>query len=243
MKKLAPFLLAVFSLSIACGLGPSPGRPPGTGGMPAVVSTVIAPTPAGTSATSAAGLAEVVQAEFARLAAGRILYNPPQEMTVGQRERVEVRITQSTTANLTQNLQGRGTPQVEQIPVASFMKVRLTGDAFEITPLSSEEQIVVGDTYTQWSWDVVPQRAGEQRLVLVVTARIKLAGYADEQKDLEILERNINVRVDAAYSVQSFFRENLNWIFPSILIPLVTAAGAWLWRIYTERRKRPGGEE
>ncbi len=237
MKKLALLLLAAFSLLLACGQGAAP-KPTGAGVVPPAEPTATAPSPAGPS-----DLAEVVQAEFARLAAGRILYNPPQEMTVGQRERIEVRITPSMTADLAENLQGRGTPQVEQIPVSSFMKVRLTGDGFEITPLSSEEQIVVSDTYTQWSWDVVPQKAGEQRLVLIVTARIKLPGYTDEQKDLDVLERNIDVRVDAVYSIQSFFRENQDWIFPSVLIPFVTAAGAWLWKSHTKRRGTPGTGE
>lgn len=185
--------------------------------------------------------AAMVQAEFSRLAAGRILYNPPEEMTEGERERVEVRITQNMTASLTEGLKGSGAPRIEQIPVASFMKVRLTSDSFDITPVSSEEQIVAGDTYTQWAWDVVPQRSGTHALILVVTARVKLAGFSDEQRDLDIIERTINVRVNPVYSVQSFISNNRDWLFPTVLVPLIMALGGWVWKNYS-KRKNSGSE-
>jgi hypothetical protein len=181
--------------------------------------------------------AALVQAEFARLAAGRILYNPPQEMTVARRERIEVRITQSMTTSLTEGLQGSGAPQVEQIPVASFMKVRLLGEGFKITPLSSEEQIVVGNTFTQWMWDVTPLEAGQKSLIIVVTARVKLAGFSDEQKDLNIIERKISVRVNPVYSIQTFFNENLDWLFPAVLIPLIMGIGGWVWRSWHNKAR------
>ncbi|MFZ1241761.1 MAG: hypothetical protein WAV66_20730, partial [Anaerolineae bacterium] len=135
----------------------SQATPPTDGGHtgvtpkpPGVISTAPAqstPTPAAIQPATPQppqDPAAMVQAEFSRLAAGRILYNPPEEMTEGERERVEVRITQNMTASLTEGLKGSGAPRIEQIPVASFMKVRLTSDSFDITPVSSEEQIVAG---------------------------------------------------------------------------------------------------
>ncbi|MFZ2422474.1 MAG: hypothetical protein WA029_15185 [Anaerolineae bacterium] len=232
----------------------SQATPPTDGGHtgvtpkpPGVISTAPAqstPTPAAIQPATPQppqDPAAMVQAEFSRLAAGRILYNPPEEMTEGERERVEVRITQNMTASLTEGLKGSGAPRIEQIPVASFMKVRLTSDSFDITPVSSEEQIVAGDTYTQWAWDVVPQRSGTHALILVVTARVKLAGFSDEQRDLDIIERTINVRVNPVYSVQSFISNNRDWLFPTVLVPLIIALGGWVWKNYS-KRKNSGSE-
>ena len=46
----------------------------------------------------------------------------PEEMTVDQAERVEVRISMDTAAALTEGLKGEGTPVVESIPVSYFIK-------------------------------------------------------------------------------------------------------------------------
>ncbi len=224
--------------------GTSPVTPPSAISTSAPVTAEPAPTqPAPGTATPQPPQdpAAMVQAEFSRLAAGRIMYNPPEEMTEGERERVEVRITQNMTAPLTEGLKGSGAPRIEQIPVASFMKVRLTSDSFDITPVSSEEQIVAGDTYTQWTWDVVPQKSGTHALILVVTARVKLAGFSDEQRDLDIIEREINVRVNPVYSIQSFISNNRDWLFPTVLVPLIMALGGWAWK-NVARRKNTEGE-
>jgi len=195
--------------------------------------------PAAPAPTPAPDPAALVQAEFERMSRGSILYNPPEQMRLGQTERVEVRITRGDAARLAEGLEGRGEPTVEQLPVASFMSVRLLGAGFEITPLGSEEQVIVGDTYTQWAWDVTPQDAGEQSLDLIVTARVKLPGYSDERKDLEVIRRRIVVRVDPGYALASFVGSNSDWLFPSVLIPLVAAAGAWFWRRIRPRPASP----
>jgi len=186
-----------------------------------------------TATPSTSDLVLLVQTEFARLAAGHILYNPPDTMRVGQKERVEVRITQGMTETLVvETVRGRGAPVVEQIPVSTFMKVRLTGDAFAIIPLSSEEQVVIGDSYTEWMWDVTPQRAGERTLTLLVTARVLLAGFPAEQRDLKIIERPIKVAVNPIWAGQDFVRENKAVLISAIFIPLVTAIGVRLWKKY-----------
>lgn len=193
-----------------------------------------APPPAQPKATATSQLspAELLRREFARLTLGRILYNPPEQMSVGQRERVEVRISPSLTTTLTEDLKGSGAPRVEQLQVSSFMKVRLLGEGFAITPLSSEEQAVVGEGYTQWAWDVTPQRAGDLTLVLIVTARVKMQGYPDEQKDLQMPKRHIKVRVNPAHVVSSFIGDNRDWLIPSVVIPLALWVGDRAWRAW-----------
>jgi hypothetical protein len=232
-------LILIVSLTTACGAG-----------EPQVITVIVtheATTPseieqeptltqvpseiAVTATPSTSDLALLVHAEFARLAAGHILYNPPDTMRVGQKERVEVRITQGMTETLVvETVRGRGAPVVEQIPVSTFMKVRLTGDAFAISPLSSEEQFVIGDSYTEWVWDVTPLRAGERTLTLLVTARVLLAGFPAEQRDLKIIERPIKVAVNPISLGQDLARENRAVLISVVLIPLIVAIIARLRR-------------
>lgn len=224
-------LTCLVVMLVACSAAPddsyAPGEPEPTeapGLIPGATAT----------AQPALDPAEVARSALAELAQGRILYNPPTEMQFGQPERVEVRISLDPAADLGSGLQGSGEPVEEQIPVSAFMTVRLTGAAFEITPLSSAEQIIAQDTYTQWAWDVVPIKSGEQRLTLIVTARVKLPGFGEEARDLPIIEREITVKVTPVQAALNFFNQNLAWIGPTMLAGLGTALG-WAWR---QRRRR-----
>jgi len=216
----------------------APPQPTATD-TPGEVTVVVTP--------STSDLALLVQTEFARLAAGHILYNPPEEMRVGELERVAVRITRGMTETLmVETVRGRGEPVVEQLPVSTFMKVRLIGDAFAITSLSSEEQFVVEDSYTEWMWDVIPLRGGEQKLTILVTARVLLSGFPAEQRDLSAVERQIRVYVNPVWSIEYFVRENRAVLISAVFIPLITAIGVRLWQKYwvpTPADAGPSAEE
>lgn len=241
MRNLLTSLLVCLLLAAqlsGCGAAPEEaGEPFPEPGDPAQAQpTEIAAQPEPT-ALPTADPAEIASAALAELEQGQILYNPPEEMQRGERERVEVRISLDAAQDLAQDLQGRGEPVQEEIPVARFMTVRLTGAAFEIVPLSSPEQVVARDAYTQWSWDVTPLESGEQRLSLTVTARVKIPGFGDEARDIDIIEREILVRVTPAQAALDFVGDNLEWLGPAVLAALA-ALGGWAWRRRSSSRER-----
>ena len=64
---------------------------------------------------------DLVRSAFAELVKpGRLLFNPPDRMKLGQTERVEVRLarTLELDAELLKHLLGHGEPQLEEIPTA-----------------------------------------------------------------------------------------------------------------------------
>lgn len=194
-------------------------------------SAPLAPTqPAPTTEPESVTLARLVQETLAGMEVGQILYNPPTEMRVGEAERVEVRIGPEEVAGFTEGLEGGGEPIVESLPISTFMKVRLSGESFTITPLTSEEQVVIPGDFSEWIWEVTPQRAGEHRLYVTVTARVKLAGYGEEQKDLEVIERTVQVQVDPGSALLDFVERNGEWLVPAVLLPLFLALGRVLMR-------------
>jgi hypothetical protein len=174
-----------------------------------------------------------VEDEIEKLVPGRILFNPPEKMKVGVRERVEVRITRSFTHDLTRALKGSGKPQIEQIKIGAYMAANLIGQNFEITSLNNEEQVVVGSGFTQWAWDVVPLRSGVQPLLLRVTVRLKIPEVGEEKKDLPVFEREIKVAVNPVYSAAKFVENYWQWIITVILIPVA----GWLISLWIKLRK------
>lgn len=176
-------------------------------------------------------LSEIVEDELKKLSPGCILFNPSQEMKVGVKERVEVRIAKTITEDLTLGLRGRGIPQIEKIGVATFMKVHLTGDNFDIKTLSHDEQPVIGEGFTQWDWDVIPLKFGIQSLLLTVTVRIKIPNYDEEKKDYPVFEKQIRVKVNLTYSINKFIKNYWQWIIGTII-----ASGIIKWIVTKLRR-------
>lgn len=179
---------------------------------------------------------EIVEDELRKLSPGLILFNVPQEMKVGIEERVEVRMTKTITEDLSKGLKGRGLPQIEEIRVNTFMGVRLKDDNnFDIKERSHEKQIVAGEGFTQWDWDVTPLKSGIKSLLLTVTVRIRIPNYGEEEKDYLVFERKINVKVNPSYTIKKFIESYWQWLTTAILIPLT---GWFVNKLWKSRKKK-----
>jgi hypothetical protein len=195
-----------------------------------VVSTAFLPpevTPTTLPATSGSDevdVARLVTEALTRLEQGRLAFNPPREMTVGQSERVTVRIAKDAGAgNISVSMPGTGEATVEPIKVGTFMKARLQGKGFDIQPLNNEEQVVAGDTFTEWQWDVTPREAGPHTLSLLVTVRINVPEMGEEQRDFPVKDAVVNVRVTPSAAAQRFMQDNGSWLL--LLVVAFSALG------------------
>ena len=171
---------------------------------------------------------DVVRKAFADLVKpGRLLFNPPDRMQLGQTVRVEVRLTRTLEldAELLEHLRGPGKPQLEEIPTAPLMAVTLKGDGFQITAYSDEEQSVTQGGITTWEFDIRALKHGSQRLVMCVSLRIPVPGQPLEHKSIPVREAMIDVQVGAPALVAQFVSSNWQWfIGTAIAIAAVLVA-------------------
>jgi hypothetical protein len=137
---------------------------------------------------------------------GRILYNPPSRMSVGERELVEVRITRNPSVNLGSGLVGSGVPIEGIVRVAPKMIVDLVGPDFDITPLSPKRQVVGGTDFNEWAFHIAPQRAGTTFLWLTVSVDVKGAQLRGVSP--VVLRREIQVDVDPVHELITFIGDN-----------------------------------
>jgi hypothetical protein len=148
----------------------------------------------------------IINKALKELPTGKILFNPPEEMKVGDTELVEVRITHNITEDLTKGLEGRGKAKIKETEVSSYMKVRLTGNAFKIVPEISEPQIIESDKYTEWQFHVTPLKSGIQTLHLIYYVIISIAGYDDKQKAYKVGDWKVNVKVNPMYFLKCYWQ-------------------------------------
>jgi hypothetical protein len=210
-----------------------PAAAAAAGSQPLVRSAQPDLSPTGATATSlAAGGAvsydTLVRSAFAETVhPGRLLFNPPDRMRLGQTERVEVRLARALTldAELLEHLRGHGEPRLEEIPTAPLMAVTLKGDGFRIEAYSDEEQIVTREGVTTWEFDICALKRGQQRLVICVSLRIPLKGRPFEHKSIPVREATIDVQVGAPALVGHFVAANWQWfIGTAIAIAAVLVA-------------------
>jgi hypothetical protein len=183
-----------------------------------------------------------------KLDPGMMVYNPPENMKQFSAQRIELRIlhlgsgnvtpgaaTQTAAAGtLTSDLAGSGTPIVESLNVGTVMKARLSGDGFEIMPLHEEEQIVAGDTYTEWAWNVKALKPGEHELNLTITVKVIVDGFGEKARDIPVITRQVKVQVDPVGVTKGFISEHWEWVWTALLVPLA----GWGWKVYRGRKGR-----
>ena len=169
----------------------------------------------------------ILEEELDRMPLGRIVFNPPSSMKVGIKERVEVRISKDFNVDLAAALKGKGVAQIEDVKVSELMKVRLSGDDFNIASLNEEEQVIGKKGFTEWAWDIVPNKRGEKILHLHVTLRIRLP-FGEEKKDCPVLDRDVLVKINPTYSIRLFYLTYWKWIITAVVVPLL----GLVWKMF-----------
>ena len=194
---------------------------------PNAPDSLVAQTPQRSSASLPVTYDELVKSALAELVApGRLLFNPPDRMQLGQTAWVEVRLTRTLRqdSELLGGLRGLGEPRMEDVPVAPLMAVTLKGDNFKITSYSDEEQGVAKDRITTWEFDIKALKRGQQRLVICVSLRIPIPGQSAEHQSIPVCEATVEVQIGAAAAVQ-FVSANWQWfIGTAIAIAAVIVA-------------------
>lgn len=142
------------------------------------------------------------QAAIERIHDGKILFNPPHDMDQGKVERVEVRISyDDINQAITNNLKGKGNPELDNIHAGQEMSATLSGDkdAFNIKEYSSAKQVVSGRPYAQWEWDVTPLAYGTQTLHLKVVINLDGVKAYPVAYDIPVIDKAVNVKMNPVF--------------------------------------------
>jgi hypothetical protein len=216
---------SVLVLHPAAFFVPLPVRPPDTASLPG--RTVI-----DWSAT--------LKAQLEALPTGKRVFNPPNVMREGTNTRVEFRVSRGDLASLLAGLKGPGSPEVKDIKVAPLMAVSLKSEeeegeaVFRIKPLKdSDEQLVIGDQATDWSWDVFPTSTGPHRLYLSVSVFL-FPPDGGPRRQVKIEERVVTVRINPSYKLTKYGGSIFTFLTGGVgLLSLQKA-----WSYLKQRRER-----
>lgn len=241
--RLYAFFYAALAAIIACNSGP-PNLPTNTN-TPLPIKPLVptATSMAGTQVPTPPVDLNAVAAQIAEnLPEGKALFNPPEEMKVGENKRVVVRILQTSSddgsdveVTIVAGLEGEVEPQIFNVTVGTIMKANLAGPAFEIVSLTEEEQIVTPNRVTEWAWDISPTKSGDQQLTLNLSVLVRAEGIG-EKTFATSESRTVSVKINPRLAIASFIAEYWQWLATAIVVPV----GTWAWKKYSDSRKKPG---
>jgi hypothetical protein len=163
---------------------------------------------------------------------GTIAYSVPNEMIVGGKYKITVRISKKNGLETNKTLvygyrnikiNEENTPSVvtiENIRVEKIMSAQLLShnNSFEIISLSTESQIVEEESYTEWAWIVQPLIKGENHLKMIV--KIKLSNQS-EYKDITVFNKKIIVKSNPTLGFKNWMSNYWQWLMSTIIIPIL----------------------
>jgi hypothetical protein len=174
---------------------------------------------------------------------GLIAYKVPKDMVVGSSYLVKIRITKEN--NKTMLVVGdRKIPiaddidnsvvEVEDINVSPIMSANLIvgKNSFRIDTLSTEYQNISKRGYTEWSWNIIPLKGGDNLLKLNVKIRVKEDGES-YYKDIVVFDKKIKVKSNIKFSIITWISEHWEYFIGVILIPLIK----WLYDEWKKKRE------
>lgn len=152
---------------------------------------------------------------------GMLLYDIPDSMILSKLYTIKVRI-QKKTSSISKD--GTRKPVESKIQTSGKMEVDLSDPnpegAFKITKINASQQIVETEYYTEWIFNVIPTKSGEQSLNLVVSII-----SSDGVKQI-VFEDAIFVKNKISIKIESFWEKHWQWVFSTILIPIFI----YLWK-------------
>jgi hypothetical protein len=171
---------------------------------------------------------------------GLIGYTVPNDMIVGNKYTIKVRISREN--NITKLVVGdrnipissddNTTVNIESITISPVMSAYLftNKDNFKVDILSTEYQNIGSKGTTEWGWDVVPLKAGDNILKLTVKIRVTENGETN-YRDIIVFDKTLDIKTNIKFSILEWVKTNWQWFMVIILIPLVK----WLYELYKGR--------
>ena len=149
---------------------------------------------------------------------GKMLYVVPKDMEVRRTYQILVRVSNSC-VNIYENLDS--TEKLNFIPTTDAMQVKLIDPSpiddkkFSIVENNDAIQVVDStDSYTEWSWDVTPVRAGKAELKTVVS------NITDGAVKETVYTKNVNIQVNILKQLWFWVNTYWQWLFATLLAPL-----------------------
>jgi hypothetical protein len=165
-----------------------------------------------------------------RMPWGNIAFNSPKFLGYGRTVVVDLLLSGNKTGDqLLSLIDEDGDKETYRVQFNRDMEARLVGSAFDITPITSERQLVSPAGVAEWKWEVRAKEFGEQRLFLTLNAHLKINGQ-EGQHTVKTFSKTIDVNVVWPQSATFFLWNYWQWLCSAVAIPFIVWLGSRIFR-------------
>ncbi len=157
---------------------------------------------------------------------GAIAFNAPTHINIDDSPQIQLILSLGETVEkLKKSITEEGEKIGTTIRVSDRMEARLSGYMFQITAITPEMQAVSKIQQTEWKWEIHPKKEGRHKLHLTLTALLEIDGQTTPRA-IRTFDKIIEVNVTATQKIGLFFKNNWQWLWAAILVPVA----GWLWK-------------
>lgn len=169
-----------------------------------------------------------------RLTAGRIVFDTPGEMSVGESYAIEATVTHRFLKDLSQSLAEGGADG--NLKLGDNITLHLKGNGFDITPvpdstIGAEQEFPIDDTEdaktiaedstASWEWNVKPEKSGFQTLLLSVEVAVEDEHLREILAESPVFEKVVQVKSSFFHSISK------SYLLMAVIIVIAVAAVGW----------------
>jgi hypothetical protein len=157
---------------------------------------------------------------------GAIGFNAPSNINIDDSTQIQLILSLANTVEeLKKSIAEEGEKIGATIKVSDRMEARLSGYMFQITAITPEIQAVSKLQQTEWKWEIHPKKEGKHKLHLTLTALLEIDGHTTPRA-IRTFDKIIEVNVTTTQKISLFFKNNWQWLWAAILVPVA----GWLWK-------------
>ncbi len=196
---------------------------------PAVTESVVQPP----------DLSDAIESAMRKLAPGRIVFETPGRMNVGESYVIEADLSYSFVRELSKSLNSVNAGDDGRVRLGRDVGVYLSGHGFDIRPVMGTDsnggadgefaiedmdviKTVKENSTAKWFWQVTPLKSGFRSLLLSVEVMVEDSPYNETGSEYPIFQRVIDVKSNFLYSVTS------SYLIMAVFIIVVIAGVGWV---------------
>lgn len=156
---------------------------------------------------------------------GKLAFDFPREMKVGERYDVIFSITKSLNNEVLFKGLDSAKFEIRNIEVSSGMRVLLYDPEPEGSKnfdISTKDKVlfVSNDRNTKWLWHVKPLKKGTHTIIVKVFATVYDERGTEREISQEVFKEKIQVEATPSFTFSNFFKKHWQWLFGTLLIPI-----------------------
>ena len=167
-------------------------------------------------------LSETIEREIRKLASGRLIFDAPEGMKVGQTYIVEADVPYSFVKDLSESIKRMSGERFGDLNMRENIGVKLKGRGFDIKTNGETKGFDLDDdgdlrrsimkgSAEKWIWTVSPEKGGYQSLLLSIEVLVEDAKYNEMIRDYPVFQKVVDVKpnflhvITGSYAVMAGF--------------------------------------